>query len=116
MECKTLNFLNILGKKWDATVLEEIGGEDGINFDKLVSMNPNIYPKTLDKALKDLVNNGLVNKKIFYLNKIKHSQYSITSLGKRLLASFETFKNVNCLDSTNQVKQCGDCESGPNKL
>ena len=113
MACNTLDLLNVLGKKWDATVLEEITGNDGINFDKLLSLNPKIYPKTLNKALNDLIKMGLITKKISYNNNMKRSEYNMTETGKSLVSAFESFKNVNCHGSEN-VKSCGECKNGPN--
>jgi DNA-binding HxlR family transcriptional regulator len=113
MACSTLDLLNILGKKWDATVLEEITKNDGINFDKLLSLNPKIYPKTLNKALNDLIKKELITKKISYNNNLKRSEYSITETGKSLISVFKSFKSVNCPNSGN-VNTCGECKIGPN--
>ncbi|MCL5107053.1 MAG: winged helix-turn-helix transcriptional regulator [Candidatus Parvarchaeota archaeon] len=112
MACSTIDLLNVLGKKWDATVLEEITKNDGINFDKLLSLNPKIYPKTLNKALGDLIKRGLVTKKISYNNNMKRSEYSMTETGKALVSAFESFKNIEC--GTEGAKDCGKCEKGPN--
>ena len=103
----------MLGKKWDATVLEEITKNEGINFDKLLSLNPKIYPKTLNKALNDLVKRGLITKKISYNNNMKRSEYSMTENGKSLISAFESFKNIKCNDS-GEVKECRECKKGPN--
>ncbi|MCL4362694.1 MAG: helix-turn-helix transcriptional regulator [Candidatus Parvarchaeota archaeon] len=113
MACNTLDLLNVLGKKWDATVLEEITKNDGINFDKLLSLNPKIYPKTLNKALNDLVKRGLITKKVSYNNNMKRSEYSMTETGKSLISAFESFKKVNC-NGSESVKDCGECQNGPN--
>lgn len=113
MTCNTVDLLNLLGKKWDATVLEEINKNEGISFDKLLSLNPKIYPKTLNKALKDLIEKELVTKKISYKNNMKRSEYKITQTGKALISAFESFKSVNCGGSEN-IKDCGECKNGPN--
>lgn len=115
MKCDTIELLNVLGKRWDATVLEEINRENGVNFDKLLAINRKIYPKTLNKALKDLIENRLVTKEIFYADKIKRSKYSITQKGRDLLQSFESFKNTNCTNRVSRVKPCGECGLGPNQ-
>ena len=116
MACSTIELLNILGKKWDATILEEIKQGNDINFDKLLSLNAKIYPKTLNKALKDLVGIGLITKEIYYQNRMKRSRYLVTLKGKELLISFEYFKQANCLNNGNPVKNCGECELGHNQV
>ena len=63
MTCSTIDLLNVLGKKWDASILEEINNNKNINFDKLLGLNVNIYPKTLNKALNDLIKRELITKK-----------------------------------------------------
>ena len=113
MTCSTIDLLNILGKKWDATILEEINKNEGINFDKLLSLNPKIYPKTLSTALNDLIKRGIIKKIISYNNNMKRSEYNMTETGKSLVSAFESFKNVNCHGSEN-VKSCGECKNGPN--
>ncbi|MGC8533734.1 MAG: winged helix-turn-helix transcriptional regulator [Candidatus Parvarchaeum sp.] len=113
MTCNTVDLLNLLGKKWDATVLEEINKNEGISFDRLLLLNPKIYPKTLNKALNDLIKRELVTKKIFYNNNMKRSEYSITETGKALISAFESFKSINCGSSEN-IKDCGECKNGPN--
>jgi DNA-binding HxlR family transcriptional regulator len=112
MACNTLALLNVLGKKWDATVLEEITKNDGINFDKLLSLNPKIYPKTLNKALSDLIKRGLITKKVSYNNNMKRSEYRVTETGRSLISAFESFKKINC--GLQEVKNCGECQNGPN--
>ncbi|MEM0142725.1 MAG: winged helix-turn-helix transcriptional regulator [Candidatus Parvarchaeum sp.] len=113
MACNTIDLLNVLGKKWDATLLEEIAKNEGINFDKLLSLNPKIYPKTLNKALADLIKRELITKKISYNNNMKRSEYKITETGKSLISAFESFKNINC-GSSEESKDCGNCQNGPN--
>ncbi|MCL4373155.1 winged helix-turn-helix transcriptional regulator [Candidatus Parvarchaeota archaeon] len=113
MACNTLDLLNVLGKKWDATVLEEINKNDGVNFDKLLSLNPKIYPKTLSTALNDLIKRGIIKKIISYNNNMKRSEYRMTETGKSLISAFESFKTVNCNSSEN-IKECRECENGPN--
>lgn len=114
MTCSTIDLLNILGKKWDATILEEINKNEGINFDKLLSLNSNIYPKTLNKALKDLIKTNLITKNIFYKNKIKRSEYKMTDAGRELISIFESFKNNIKCNNSDGIKDCRTCEKGPN--
>ncbi len=115
MTCNTIDLLNTLGKKWDATILEEISLNDSINFDKLLSINPKSYPKTLSKTLKDLAEKDLISKELFYEDKVKKSKYKITQKGIELLKAFESFKSINCADKVSTIKPCGECELGPNK-
>lgn len=116
MVCDRIELLKILGKKWDATILEEIKQGNDISFDKLLSLNAKIYPKTLNKALKDLAGRDLITKEIYYQNKMKRSRYLVTLKGKELLISFEYFKQANCPNKGNHIKNCGECELGPNQV
>ncbi len=114
MRCSTIELLNILGKRWDATILEEINDLKKTSFDKLLAINKRIYPKTLSKALKDLVDSGLIKKELIVENKIKHSNYSITDNGIDLLTTFQNFKKMKCGGSKEDFKRCRTCEYGPN--
>ena len=114
MSCSTINLLNILGKRWDATVLEEIINNEGINFDKLLSLNSKIYPKTLNKALNDLIKAGLITKNLSYENKMKKSSYKTTESGKELVTIFESFKDKIKCNGPEASKDCRICEKGPN--
>ena len=114
MARSTIDLLNVLGKKWDASILEEINNNKNINFDKLLSLNSNIYPKTLNKALNDLIKRGLVTKRMYYDKKQKRSEYNVTESGIRLLSEFESFKTANCKGRVAEIKPCGECEQGPN--
>lgn len=114
MRCITIDLLNVLGKKWDATLLEQIDLNNGINFDRLLSINLKLYPKTLNKALGDLIKRNLIAKRIYYNGKIKRSEYSMTETGRALLASFESFKKIECAGKVAEIKGCGECELGPN--
>ena len=115
MTCSTIDLLNVLGKKWDATILEEIINNEGINFDKLLSLNSKIYPKTLNKALNDLIKTGLITKSVSYSNKMKRSEYKTTNDGKELASIFEAFKNkIKCNGLEEGIKDCRTCEKGPN--
>jgi DNA-binding HxlR family transcriptional regulator len=114
MACSTIDLLNILGKKWDATILEEIINNEGINFDKLISLNPKIYPKTLNKALSDLIKAGLITKNLSYSNKMKRSEYKTTESGRELDSIFKSLKdNLKCNGQAG-TKECRTCEKGPN--
>ncbi len=116
MVCTTIELLNILGKKWNAVILESIYDEKDINFDKLLSINPKIYPKTLNKALKDLLKAELITKEISIQNNIKHSRYALTQKGDNILKQFTEFKRINCTDPSGDSKRCGKCERGPNQV
>lgn len=80
--CDTANTLAVIGGKWKILILYHISKESK-GFNELRRLLDGITPHTLSKDLKELVEDGLVEKTIIQ-NIPPKTNYKLTDIGKEL--------------------------------
>ncbi len=80
--CGVSSTIKIIGRKWTILILHELCSGTK-RFGELQRTLPGISPKTLSERLKELEQDGIVNKKIFAEIPL-HVEYSLTIKGKSL--------------------------------
>lgn len=84
MDCPLRLTMSLIGSKWKSCILDELRGGDSIRPSELHKLLPEATPRVLDIQLKELVNDGLIEKKI-YPELPPRSEYRITGLGMTLI-------------------------------
>ncbi|CAN5143202.1 helix-turn-helix domain-containing protein [soil metagenome] len=80
--CGVSTTIKIIGRKWTILILHQLCAGTK-RFGELQRALPGISPKTLSERLKELEDDGIVNKKIF--NEIPlHVEYTLTKKGLSL--------------------------------
>ncbi len=83
--CPIRNILARVSDKWSLVVLYTLSIADGpIRFNALQRENPDISQKVLTSTLRSLVEDGLVERKV-YAEVPPRVEYSLTSRGESLL-------------------------------
>jgi len=80
--CGVSTTMKIIGRKWTILILHQLCAGTK-RFGELQRTLPGISPKTLSERLKELEQNGIVNKKIFAEVPL-HVEYSLTKKGQTL--------------------------------
>ena len=81
-ECGVMKTMKIMGSKWSMLILHQLCSNKK-RFGELQRSLPGISPKTLSERLKQLEDQGIVNKKIFAEVPL-HVEYSLTEKGASL--------------------------------
>ncbi|UNP84455.1 winged helix-turn-helix transcriptional regulator [Bacillus mycoides] len=74
--------LNIIGGRWKSLILWHLT-QGTQRFGELKRLMPNITPKMLTQQLRELENDGIINRKV-YAEVPPKVEYSITEYGKSL--------------------------------
>ncbi len=86
-DCPVQALLETLSKKWNLRVIFELSKADSVRFGELKKQLATITNASLSSTLKDLEDNGFVNRIQF--NEIPpHVEYSLTEKGKMLYPIF----------------------------
>lgn len=101
--------LGLIGGKWKSLILWYIG-EKTIRFSDLRRSLPQITQKMLTQQLRQLEENGLVNR-LIYTQIPPKVEYSLTEAGKNLLPILSTLchwglNHANEIESTKQKTNC----------
>lgn len=85
--CPVKILMEILSKKWNLRVVFELTRKDSLRFGELKSQISSITNSSLSSTLKELEENGLINR-IQYNEIPPHVEYSLTEKGKMLYPIF----------------------------
>lgn len=101
--------LDLIGGKWKSLILWHLG-EKTMRFSDLRRSLPQITQKMLTQQLRQLEENGLVDR-LIYTQIPPKVEYSLTEAGKSLLPILGTLcdwglKHANEVESTNQRTTC----------
>ncbi len=114
MSCVLVNIQNILGKKWNLLILQELYHKNRSSFNQLSNELKKPTNTVLSNKLKQLEENDLI-KKIIIKNKPLSTEYSLTQKGNELMQLFDITKKWGVkyqLVPKNCVKNnCNDCFS-----
>ncbi len=104
--------LKTIGKKWDLFVINEIGNQKKLQFNKIFYTLKGISPSTLSLTLKNLEKRGLIQRKEFDEIPLK-VEYSLTHHGREFLELVKPLilwakteinvKNCRCKGESNQI-------------
>ncbi len=84
LDCPLRLTMSLIESKWKSCILDELRSGVPLRPNEIHKRLPEAAPRVLDIQLKELVEDGLVGKKIFP-ELPPRSEYSITDLGKFLL-------------------------------
>ncbi|WP_425058251.1 putative HTH-type transcriptional regulator YtcD [Sporomusa carbonis] len=108
-QCSMELTLDLIGGKWKSLILWHLG-ENTLRFSELKKTMPQITQKMLTQQLRELEENGLVNRFI-YTQIPPKVEYSLTQAGKSLLPILATLCQwgLNYANEFEQVKQPTAC-------
>lgn len=84
MDCPLRLTMSLIDSKWKSCILDELRSGDPFRPSELHRLLPEAAPRVLDIQLKEMVNDGLIEKTIFP-ELPPRSEYTITELGKSLI-------------------------------
>lgn len=84
LNCPLRLTMSLIESKWKSCILDELRGGESKRPSDIHKLLPESAPRVLDLQLKEMVVDGLVEKKI-YPELPPRSEYKITELGKSLL-------------------------------
>lgn len=84
LSCPLRLTMSLIASKWKSCILDELRDGRPMRPSSLHKALPEATPRVLDMQLKELLEDGLVQKTV-YPELPPHSEYSITELGASLL-------------------------------
>ena len=84
LDCPLRLTMSLIESKWKSCILDELRDGSARRPSDIHKLLPEAAPRVLDISLKEMVTDGLVDKKI-YPELPPKSEYKITDLGKSLL-------------------------------
>ncbi|MCM1331546.1 MAG: helix-turn-helix transcriptional regulator [Bacteroides sp.] len=84
LDCPLRLTMSLIESKWKSCILDELRSGEPMRPSELHKRLPEAAPRVLDIQLKEMVEDGLVDKTIFP-ELPPRSEYNITELGKSLL-------------------------------
>lgn len=84
LDCPLRLTMSLIESKWKSCMLDELRDGNGMRPSEIHKCLPEATPRVLDIQLKEMVEDGLVNKTI-YPELPPRSEYTITELGASLL-------------------------------
>lgn len=84
LDCPLRLTMSLIESKWKSCILDELRSSDSMRPSEIHKRLPEAAPRVLDIQLKQMVEDGLVEKTIFP-ELPPRSEYRITELGKSLL-------------------------------
>lgn len=106
--CPVEATLGVIGGKWKPLILWQLK-EDILRYNTLQQALPGISPRMLTKQLRELEEDGIVNRKM-YPEIPPRVEYSLTAFGKTIIPVLEALAEwgLTYMDS----KQSRKCEMG----
>lgn len=84
LDCPLRLTMSLIESKWKSCILDELRGGEPMRPSEIHKCLPEAAPRVLDIQLKEMVEDTLIEKKI-YPELPPRSEYRITDLGKSLL-------------------------------
>ena len=81
--CPLYGLIDVIAKKWSLLIIGVLGNKGAMSFNELQRELSGISPKTLSKTLKELVDHGLVTRKVID-TKPPRVLYSLSTRGWEL--------------------------------
>lgn len=115
-KCAVYNVANFIGKRWTILILLELfkGKSKWKRYSELKKRLLNITPKILSSRLKELIEKGLVEKKVEIKNLPIQSRYRLTKQGEDFIIIIKNIKKWSLKWKVNNKTcngtDCKDCE------
>jgi DNA-binding HxlR family transcriptional regulator len=90
-ECSVEATLSVIGGKWKAIILFHLMKKDVIRFGEFKRIMPNITQQMLTSQLRELEEDGVVNRKV-YPQVPPKVEYSLSSYGQTLTPILKSMK------------------------
>lgn len=84
LDCPLRLTMSLIESKWKSCILDELRSGESLRPSEIHKRLPEAAPRVLDIQLKQMIDDGLVAKKI-YPELPPRSEYTITELGKSLI-------------------------------
>ena len=84
MDCPLRLTMSLIESKWKSCILDELRSGEPVRPSELHKLLPEAAPRVLNLQLKEMVEDGLIEKEIFPVLPPK-SEYRISELGRSLL-------------------------------
>jgi DNA-binding HxlR family transcriptional regulator len=81
--CPLNEIMNIISKKWTLLIINTIGNNQKIRYNKIMQQLKGINSKTLSERLKELEKHKLIERRV-YMEIPPRVEYSLTKKGKTL--------------------------------
>ena len=104
-KCGVFNIADLVGKKWTIVVLQEIEHNGDKGFNKIIGRMKKISPKLLAQRLRELEEDGIIEKKVITDRMPVRTVYKLTKKGKDLEEVIETMRKFN-FNYSNQKSLC----------
>ena len=92
LDCPLRLTMSLIESKWKSCILDELRDGSPLRPHEIHKRLPEAAPRVLDIQLKEMVEDGLVEKKI-YPQLPPRSEYTITDLGRSLLPIIDSMMN-----------------------
>ena len=109
--CALENLFDVVGKKWDLLILEEIGKNKNLRFRDFILKFEGISPSTLTSSLKKLEKEGIIQRKLYKEIPLR-VEYSLSEKGdemRKVLAPLLEWSEMNFKDKV--VCRCKKAEN-----
>lgn len=106
--CPLKGIIDVISKKWSLLIINTLGNYGKLRFNKIMESLSGISPKTLSDTLKDLQNEGLIQRESF--SEIPpRVEYSLTTDGVDLRKSIIPLLEWTATRSTKSKERCASC-------
>jgi DNA-binding HxlR family transcriptional regulator len=106
--CPLKGVIDVISKKWALLIINTLGNNGKLRFNKILETLQGISPKTLSDTLKDLQTEGLIKREAF-AEIPPRVEYSLTNDGielrKSIIPLLEWTANRSSIDKT----RCANC-------
>jgi DNA-binding HxlR family transcriptional regulator len=106
--CPLKGVIDVISKKWALFIINTLGNYGKLRFGQIMESLQGISPKTLSDTLKDLQNEGLIQRESF-AEIPPRVEYSLTTDGAELRKSIIPLLEWTANRSTNSKELCASC-------
>ncbi len=89
--CPVAVTVNLIGNKWKLLILRNLF-KKSYRFNELKKSLKEVSAKVLTQNLKEMVSSGIIDK-IYYDEKILHTEYKLTKLGESMYPIIKTLED-----------------------
>jgi DNA-binding HxlR family transcriptional regulator len=106
--CPLQGVIDVISKKWSLLIINTIGNNRRIRFNQIMDTLQGISPKTLSATLKELQNEGLIQRESF-AEIPPRVEYTLTTDGVELRKSIIPLLEWTATRSRIDKERCANC-------
>ena len=106
--CPLKGIIDLISKKWALLIINTLGNYGKLRFSQIMESLQGISPKTLSDTLKNLQNEGLIQRESF-AEIPPRVEYTLTTDGAELRKSIIPLLEWTANRSTNSTERCASC-------